>query len=92
MKTFQKFYKFKILLTGYQILLENLFLFPAAFEKARENRNNSCLKNNEILQIVDKIKRILRWAFSPKSGAALPFRGKPDDTAPIAKFKKICIM
>ena len=40
MKTFQKFYKFKILLTGCQILWENLFPFAAAFKKARENRNN----------------------------------------------------
>ena len=92
MKTFQKFYKFKILLTGCQILLENLFPFAAAFKKAREKRNNSGLKNNEILQNADNFQRILLRAFFPKLRAILPFLSETAGTAPIAKFKKICIM
>ena len=92
MKTFQKFYKFKILLTGYQILLENLFLFPAAFEKARENRNNSGLKNNEILQNIVSFKRnIVCWIFH-KNQEFFPFLPEQPGKDPIAKFKKICIM
>ena len=88
MKTFQKFYKFKILLTGYQILLEKLFLFPAAFEKARENWNNSGLKITKYYKLLTKSKEFSAGHFPRNPGLRCPFGEKLTILPPLQSSKK----
>ena len=88
MKTFQKFYKFKILLTGCQILWENLFPFAAAFKIAREKWNNFGSKITKYYKMLTIFKDFSFGHFPRNLGCSFPSLLKPPGLPPLQSSKK----
>ena len=88
MKTFQKFYKFKILLTGYQILWKNVFSFPAAFEIEGEKQNNFSLKITKYYKMLTNSKEFSVGHFSRNPGQLCPSGENLPEPPPLQSSKK----